>query len=256
MGPNAGFELATPVGLLLGGALVAASAIEFGPTTSDRLIGRWNWLIAAVVAVLVAWAVASLSRVGPLDSTLEGEELDGWQTALGALGVFLYAVAAWGYFRLYRRRPARFVFAVTFAFALLAEAMVVIAFAQNWRISWWEWHTLMLGAFAIIALSARREWHEERFSAIYLDETLAGAKEASILFADLQGYTSYAEKARPAAVAEMLNAYFARLVPTMERLGGEVHQIIGDALMVVFNKGGDQPDHAFLAARAGPGPAT
>ena len=251
LGPNAGFELATPVGLLLGGALVATSAAEFDPATSDRLIARWNWLIAGVVAVLAAWAIASLSRFGPLDSTLEGEELDGWQTTLGALGVFLYSVAAWGYFRLYRRRGARFVFAVTFAFALLAEAMVVIAFAQNWRISWWEWHTLMLGAFAIIALSARREWHEERFSAIYLDETLAGAKEASILFADLQGYTSYSEKARPAAVAEMLNAYFTRLVPTMEGLGGEVHQIIGDALMVVFNKGGDQPDHAFLAARAG-----
>ena len=36
----------------------------------------------------------------------------------------------------------------------------------------------------------------------------------------------------------------------MESLGGEVHQLIGDAIMVVFNKNGDQPDHAALAARA------
>jgi adenylate cyclase len=35
------------------------------------------------------------------------------------------------------------------------------------------------------------------------------------------------------------------------RHGGEVDRIIGDALMVTFNKRGDQPDHARLAATAG-----
>ena len=34
----------------------------------------------------------------------------------------------------------------------------------------------------------------------------------------------------------MLNAYFGRIVPLMERAGGEVHQIVGDELMVVFGK--------------------
>jgi adenylate cyclase len=33
--------------------------------------------------------------------------------------------------------------------------------------------------------------------------------------------------------------------------GGEVDRIIGDALMVTFNKRGDQPDHARRAAAAG-----
>jgi adenylate cyclase len=251
LGPNAGFELATPVGLLLGGALVALSSLELAPTTSMNLIRRWGLLMGVVVLVLVTWAVASLAEVDPLNRQLEPEQLNGWQAAFGIPGVALYGAAALGYFFLYRRRRARFVFAVMLAFALLAEAMVVIAFAISWSISWWEWHTLMLGAFCIIALSARREWHEERFSAIYLDETLAGTKEASVLFADLQGFTGYSERADPAAVAEMLNAYFDRLVPLMEEEGGEVHQIIGDALMVVFNKAGDQPNHALLAARAG-----
>jgi adenylate cyclase len=45
-------------------------------------------------------------------------------------------------------------------------------------------------------------------------------------------------------------SYFARLVPLMESQGGEVHQLIGDAIMVIFNQNGDQPDHAALAARA------
>ena len=251
LGSNAGFELATPVGLLLGGALVAASSLELSPATSLRLIRRWSVLVGAVAVVLAAWAVASLARVEPLDQVLEQEELEGWQRLLGAAGVACYAAASYGYFLIYRRRRARFVFAVTLAFALLAEAMVVIGVAVNWRISWWEWHVLMLAAFCVIAWSARSEWREERFSALYLDETLAGAKEASILFADLQGYTAFSEKSDPAAVAEMLNTYFARLVPAMKDSGGEVHQIIGDALMVVFNKGGDQPDHAVMAARAG-----
>ena len=71
--------------------------------------------------------------------------------------------------------------------------MVVIAWARNWHVSWWEWHVLMLLAFVAIALAARREWHEERFSALYLDETLAGAQDVSILFADLAGFTPFAE---------------------------------------------------------------
>jgi class 3 adenylate cyclase len=49
----------------------------------------------------------------------------------------------------------------------------------------------------------------------------------------------------------MLRTYFERLVPLLEGLGGEVHQLIGDAIMVVFNKDGDQPDHAVRAADAG-----
>jgi class 3 adenylate cyclase len=47
----------------------------------------------------------------------------------------------------------------------------------------------------------------------------------------------------------MLNGYFGKLVPLLERDGGVVHQIIGDAVMVIFNQHGDQPDHAARAAR-------
>jgi class 3 adenylate cyclase len=100
-----------------------------------------------------------------------------------------------------------------------------------------------------IAVAARGEWHEERFSPLYLDETLAGAREVSILFADLQGFTSFSERATPAQVAAMLNGYFGRLVPLLECEGGVVHQIVGDAAMVIFNEHGDQPDHAARAGR-------
>ena len=125
--------------------------------------------------------------------------------------------------------------AFAFAFILLAEAMVVIAWAPNWQVSWWEWHILMLTSFLLIAFLARAEWHEERFSSLYLDETLAGAREVSVVIADLAGYTAIPER-HAATVAAMLNAYFGRIIPLMERAGGEVHQIVGDELMVLFGK--------------------
>src|SRR5204863_4068909 len=144
-----------------------------------------------LAAALAAWAIVSLAALTPLDNPLAQEQLDGWQLALAGVGLALYAVAAVGYLRLYRRRGARFVIAVTVAFALLAEAMIVIAWARNWHASWWEWHFLMLSSFLLVAQAARLEWHEERFSALYLDETLAGARDVSVLLADLSGFTSF-----------------------------------------------------------------
>lgn len=250
VGPNGGFELATPVGLLAAGLFVAASAIDLGVAAASGLLRRATWLLGGLFGVMVAWAVVSLAELPPLRGPLVDEQLDGWQVALAVAGVVLYTAAAAGYYRLYRRRRAAFVLAVTFGFALLAEAMIVIVLAENWRISWWEWHTLMLTAFAVIAVASRQEWHEERFSALYLENTLAGVGEASILFADLQGYTSFAERHDPGEVAAMLNAYLTRLIPLMEDFGGSVHRIIGDAVMVVFNKRGNQPDHPAIASRA------
>ncbi len=250
LGKNAGFELATPVGLVLASALAAVSAAELNRTTSERVIRRAWVLLGALAAVLAGWATVSLAEWWPLDEPLAVEELDGWQLGLAIAGVLLYSVAAAGYFRLYRRRRERFVFVVALAFGLLADAMLVIAWARNWQLSWWEWHVLMLVSVVVIAVAARTEWHEERFSALYLDETLAGARDVSILFADLAGFTSFTERTPPDQVAAMLNGYFERLVPLVEELGGEVHQLVGDEIMAIFNKEGDRPDHPLLAARA------
>ena len=250
LGKNAGFELATPVGLLLAGVFAASAAVELEGARAERVLRAAPFLVGAVVAIVAAWAVFSLGELPPLDNPLASEELNGWQIVLASLGVALFGVAAFGFLRIHRRRHERFVLAFAIACALLAEAMVVIAWARNWQVSWWEWHVLMLGAFVLIALVARAEWHQERFSALYLDETRAGATDVSILFADLAGFTSYTERHEPDEVAAMLNAYFGRIIPLMRRAGGDVHQIVGDEIMVVFGTDGT-PDHAARAARAG-----
>ena len=249
IGKNAGFELATPVGLALAGLFAAASGLRLRPRTAEQVL-RWAWLLVGGLSLLMAaWAVVSLAELSPLAGELGTEQLDGWQIALAGAGVVLYALAALGYYRLYRRRSEQFLLVIAVAFALLAEAMLVIAWARNWRASWWEWHLLMLVAFVAIAVSARTEWHEERFSPLYLDETLAGTREVSVLFADLEGFTSFSDRTSPARVAAMLNDYYRRLVPLLEANDGVVHQIIGDAVMVIFNQHGDQTDHAGRAAR-------
>ena len=251
-GKNAGFVIATPVGLLLAGVFLAASALDLSPAAGLAIMRRARPLTGAVVALICAWGIVSVAELPPLSHAPRVEEARGPLAAVAAVGVLLYAAAAAGYYRLYRQRHARLVFAVSFAFAILAEASIIVVASldTSWRISWWEWHVLMLLGFAVIASTARREWHEERFSALYLDETLAGVKEASILFADLQGFTPFSERTPPAVVHRMLNAYFGTLVPLMEKLGGEVHQLIGDAIMVIFGKQGNQPDHALRACRA------
>jgi adenylate cyclase len=250
LGKNAGFELATPAGLLLGSGFVAASALEPRAATAARVLRATPVLLAGIALAIAAWAAVSLAELPPLDGPLGEEELQGWQLGLGGAGVALYALGAAGYARLYARRRARLVLFVATGFLLLADALLIIAWAENWRVTWWEWHALMLASFGLIAFAAHREWHEERFSALYLEQTLAGVREASVMFADLEGFTAFAERTPPASVASMLNAYFERLVPLLEELGGDVHQLIGDAVMVVFNKDGDQPEHALLAARA------
>jgi adenylate cyclase len=251
LGPNAGFELATPVGLVIAAAFAVGAVLELERERAETVIRAAPLLLAGLAAVVVLWAVLSLAELPPLDDPLADEQLDGWQLLLAAVGIALFGIAALGFFRIYRRRRERFVLAFALAFVLLAEAMVVIAWAVNWQLSWWEWHVLMLGSFALIAVVARAEWHEERFSALYLDETLAGAKDVSILFADLAGFTSFSEAHDPPEVAAMLNAYFARLVPLLQGVGGDVHQITGDELMVVFDEHAGGAEHPVQAARAG-----
>jgi class 3 adenylate cyclase len=52
-------------------------------------------------------------------------------------------------------------------------------------------------------------------------------------------------------VIAMLNAFWSVVVPIIDGEGGVVGHFAGDGIMASFNTGGDQPDHAARAARAG-----
>src|SRR6185312_5067540 len=69
----------------------------------------------------------------------------------------------------------------------------------------------------------------------------------TVMFVDLSGFTPYSERHAPREVVEMLNAYWAEVVPVIDRAGGTIEHFEGDGLLTVFNAGGDQPDHAVRA---------
>ena len=70
-------------------------------------------------------------------------------------------------------------------------------------------------------------------------------REVSILFADLAGFTSFAEGRGAPQVIDMLNAYWSEVVPAVvDREGGLIERFAGDAVLVVFNALGDHADHA------------
>ena len=247
-GPNQGFVLATPVGLLLGAGFAALSTRDDqGPAAlrTARIL-RVGLLVAMAV-----WGGLSLAEVPPLDDPTPVESGSGALVVLGVPAVALYAWATWRYLSFYGRRPSPLLLAVALGFLLLAEAMVAVAFARNWQATWWEWHLLMFTSFAIVVVTARREWREERFSDLYLEDTVAGKREVSVVFADLAGFTAFSEQRDPREVSSMLNAYFeAAIPPVVEGEGGEIDRVMGDAIMASFNRRGDQADHPGRAARA------
>jgi class 3 adenylate cyclase len=251
---HAGFQVAIPVGLVIAAAFAVASAfVDVRPEAAELVIRHRALLrsgVLASMAVWFAWTVANLPPFSGPDSEAATSRL---LTVFAALGTTVYAVAAIRYWRLFRNRRSWLAAAVVACFVLLAEAMIGVAVTgeRKWHASWWEWHGLILLAYAAVALAVRREWADERFRRLYLPATRERYEDVSVLFADLVGFTGFAERADPARAAAVLDAYWRIAAPLIaDRFGGEVEKFIGDAIMARFNVRGDQPDHAKRAACA------
>jgi adenylate cyclase len=233
---NLGFVIATPIGLVLAGALAAWSAVE-----TDWI--KPSWLEAALLAALAVFAVASLTFLPEIDDAAIPERLSSPLVALSVVGVGLYAFTVARYLALFRRRRSQLVLGFTLAFVLLAEAMIAVALGRNWHASWWEWHVLMLAAFGVIALMAHREGPEERFGRLYTERN----ERVTVLFADLEGFTAWSEQHEAAAVSEMLDTLFAAAIPAIEQHGGRVDRLIGDTVFATFRGDGSEARAAHAA---------
>lgn len=76
------------------------------------------------------------------------------------------------------------------------------------------------------------------------------AREVTVMFTDLEGYTEFS-RGRPAAeVAAYLNAMFARIGPVIEAAGGTIDKYTGDGLMAFWGAPEPATDHAARACRA------
>ena len=175
---NAGFVIATPIGLVLAAIFAGASISPIAGPRAGVVLRHRVALRNGLLAVMLGWAAISLLRLPPLDGPLPPEEANGPVAVLALAAVGLYAAAAWRYWGIYRRRRSSVALAVVAALVLLAEAMVAVALSRNWQLSWWEWHVLMAVAFALIAAGVRAEYRRTgslpaTFSPIYQEATLA-----------------------------------------------------------------------------------
>lgn len=70
---------------------------------------------------------------------------------------------------------------------------------------------------------------------------------ASVLFADIVGYTALSEKLSAAEIAELLNDYFSYISDAAKLCGGTVDKYVGDCVMILFGVPEQDPRHAFHA---------
>ena len=209
-------------------------------------------LRVSVVGSIAVWSLWALAELPPLAGA---SAEDGGTTlrVLAAIGALVYAASALRYLIVYRRRMTLLPASVVACFTLLGEALVGSALVgeRTWHASWWEWHALIVTAYVVVLYAARNQWRQERFQELYLPSTREHPQEVSVLFADLAGFTSFAEQSSSAEVAAMLAEYYGVATPLIDgAFGGEVEKFMGDAIMATFNTRGDQPDHATRAARA------
>ena len=81
-------------------------------------------------------------------------------------------------------------------------------------------------------------------------ESAAERRVVSVLFADLVGFTPFAEERDAEEVRDTLTRYFEMAAETIGRYGGTVEKFIGDAVMAVWGAPTAREDDAERAVRA------
>jgi len=59
-------------------------------------------------------------------------------------------------------------------------------------------------------------------------------KLVTILFADISGFTALTETLDPEMARDLVEAYFQRMTPILEKYNGTVEKFIGDEIMALF----------------------
>lgn len=249
---RAGLPLAAAVAL--GFSLLSAAALAHLLITKREAVAAWLQLTGLLLApLLVQWTAGGFAASGAavlwsLLSPLCALVFLGTRAAVAWFAGFALLVLALG---------ARDV-------AAGADAQAVLLLCEN---------ILIVSCLAFIALrffiverdraQAALEREQERSERLLLNilpapiaerlkaghKTLAdGYAEATILFADLVGFTRMSATVSPERLVEVLNRLFSRFDELSEHYGVEKIKTIGDAYMVCAGLPVPRPDHAEAIA--------
>jgi class 3 adenylate cyclase len=76
------------------------------------------------------------------------------------------------------------------------------------------------------------------------------ARELTVAFVDIGGFTQLAERLAPAALVRRLNEYFEVVCAAVLARNGTVNEFVGDGVVVYWGAPMPQPDHALRASLA------
>ena len=249
---RAGLPLAAAVAL--GFSLLSAAALAHLLITKREAVAAWLQLTGLLLApLLVQWTAGGFAASGAavlwsLLSPLCALVFLGTRAAVAWFAGFALLVLALG---------ARDI-------AAGADAQAVLLLCEN---------ILIVSCLAFIALrffiverdraQAALEREQERSERLLLNilpapiaerlkaghKTLAdGYAEATVLFADLVGFTRMSATVSPERLVEVLNRLFSRFDELSEHYGVEKIKTIGDAYMVCAGLPVPRPDHAEAIA--------
>lgn len=75
--------------------------------------------------------------------------------------------------------------------------------------------------------------------------------EASVLFADIVGFTSMSEEMSPQEISKLLNLYFSNIAEAVRFCRGHIDKYMGDCAMIVFGVPEQYEEHPFNAVACG-----
>lgn len=169
-GSNPWVGLSSRLSLFVGAVFYALSTID-----RERPVHRWvvrhqaRLILGFIVALVIFGVVAVLSSLGGSPTSSAGAAygysgtpssgvfsgaldllatpLLNWSFALVTLGLLVAAVARYGW--LYRLSRMPFAGGLLLSSALFAQAELSMVVGPVWHVSWWEYHVLLIAAFAV-----------------------------------------------------------------------------------------------------------
>jgi adenylate cyclase len=215
----------TPIGEILG--------VEAHALTLNTLLNHTFW------RPLAAWQTTTLFWIFGLLAGVAGSR---WRPIALMLGLLALSAAGLELGDWMLAGPGRL---LDVPGLLLATWMSGLA---TWLIQWWrqeQEQRLVRKLFGrYVSQAVMEELLEDPSQAVL---GAIGKRELTVLFTDINGFSTICERRSPEEIMDMLNLYFEEMNGIIFRHGGMIKQFVGDEIMVMFGAPRPHP-HAERAA--------